>query len=851
MDSILFPLKLYFLLVIAVYAQGTRNVAIGKTASQSSNYRKNKWLAPTAIDGIVGNNSWFSGTCFHTTKEYQPWWRVDLQLDYYITSVVIHNRLDCCTNRAGNIKLTIGKSLNSMKQAGYLDGRLTTHTFTLDPPLVGRFLQLQLIGIERYFHLCEVEVIAYPSGTSNVALGKTASQSSNYGNSYWLASTAVDGNVGNNKISSDSCFHTTKEYQPWWMVDLHQDYYITSVVIHNRLDNCDGRARNIKLTIGKRLDSMYQVGYQDGLLTTRTFTVDPPLVGRYVQLQLIGVMEFFHLCEVEVMAFPLDIAQIEFQRISDNQQYTPQSVTEILVDHLSNDTFRIMCTLNNMTNMKTFGFLVMWQGAYSLIGEMHNVEPSITEIYKKPGSYSNGSSWTAVGRFDNETRNGRYSALGVSRPLSSMTCSDAGVYSCDVGYINSSSIMVFHTGTIRKELKVQVTHSKITKRIFDVSNDEDGISSELTNSTPIVHVGQKLRLQCTANTGSFNTSVQIVWMKRSLANGGHLSPFFSDKHIIGEPKAFGICEFEKTDSIIYEVSQEDAERTPKNGLHFQCYVHIKSIGWKTPEKQRQNFRFVVQFPVNTTVISGIIGGVCALVILGAAGILLKRKISNGYCHKADEKSDETSRNPDAPVDTVPSARDSEIYTEIEFPVNRTVISGILGGVCSLVFLGAVGNLLKRKISNGCCPKVDEKSDETSRNPDAPVDTVPSARDSEIYTEIEFPVNRTVKSGILGGVCSLVFLGAVGNLLKRKISNGCCPKADEKSDETSRNPDAPVDTVPSARDLEIYTEIEETSDSQANRTSESSFTVQTTEPSQYEELSARRSKTYTEIGNGMQ
>ncbi|WAR05931.1 FUCL6-like protein, partial [Mya arenaria] len=666
------------------WMKGTRNVAIGKTASQSSNYRKNKWLAPTAIDGIVGNNSWFSGTCFHTTKEYQPWWRVDLQLDYYITSVVIHNRLDCCTNRAGNIKLTIGKSLNSMKQAGYLDG------------------------------------------TSNVALGKTASQSSNYGNSYWLASTAVDGNVGNNKISSDSCFHTTKEYQPWWMVDLHQDYYITSVVIHNRLDNCDGRARNIKLTIGKRLDSMYQVGYQDGLLTTRTFTVDPPLVGRYVQLQLIGVMEFFHLCEVEVMAFPL----------------------------------------------------VMWQGAYSLIGEMHNVEPSITEIYKKPGSYSNGSSWTAVGRFDNETRNGRYSALGVSRPLSSMTCSDAGVYSCDVGYINSSSIMVFHTGTIRKELKVQVTHSKITKRIFDVSNDEDGISSELTNSTPIVHVGQKLRLQCTANTGSFNTSVQIVWMKRSLANGGHLSPFFSDKHIIGEPKAFGICEFEKTDSIIYEVSQEDAERTPKN-----------------------------EFPVNTTVISGIIGGVCALVILGAAGILLKRKISNGYCHKADEKSDET-------IDTVPSARDSEIYTEIEFPVNRTVISGILGGVCSLVFLGAVGNLLKRKISNGCCPKVDEKSDETSRNPDAPVDTVPSARDSEIYTEIEFPVNRTVKSGILGGVCSLVFLGAVGNLLKRKISNGCCPKADEKSDETSRNPDAPVDTVPSARDLEIYTEIEETSDSQA-------------------------------------
>ncbi|XP_052805647.1 uncharacterized protein LOC128235011 [Mya arenaria] len=361
-----------------------------------------------------------------------------------------------------------------------------------------------------------------------------------------------------------------------------------------------------------------------------------------------------------------------------------------------------MCTLNNTTNMKTFGFLIMWQGAYSLIGEMHNVEPSITEIYKKPGSYSNGSSWTDVGRFDNVTSNSRHSTLGVSRPLSSMTCSDAGVYSCDVGYINSSSIMVFHTGTIRKELKLQVTPSKITKRIFNASNDEGGIISELTNSTPIVHVGQKLRLQCTAITGTFNTSVQIVWMKRSLENGSNLAPFSSDKHIIGEPKAIGMCEFEKTDSIIYDVTKEDAERTPENSLHFQCYVHIMSIDWKTPEQQRRNFSFVVhsndgnndfqndtneinaydsvdgndensgglntttakEFPVNRTVISGIIGGVCSLVILGAAGILLKRKITMGGCQKADEKSEETNRNPDAPVDTVPSARDSEIYTEI-------------------------------------------------------------------------------------------------------------------------------------------------------------------------------------------
>ncbi|WAR05776.1 FUCL6-like protein [Mya arenaria] len=242
MDSLLFPLKLCFLVLVAVDAQesstGTNTVALGKTASQSSNYNDPIWLAPTAVDGNVGNNAMASGSCFHTTKEYQPWWRVDLHQDFYITSVVVYNRLDrCCAERARNIKLTIGKKLGSMSQAGYLDGGLTTHTFTVDPPLVGRFVLLQLNGITEFLHQCEVEVMAYPSGTYNVALGKTASQSSNYRKSRDLAPTAVDGDVGNNDMASGSCFHTKTEYQPWWRVDLHQDFYITSVIVYNRLDH--------------------------------------------------------------------------------------------------------------------------------------------------------------------------------------------------------------------------------------------------------------------------------------------------------------------------------------------------------------------------------------------------------------------------------------------------------------------------------------------------------------------------------------------------------------------------------------------------------------------------------------
>ncbi|XP_052806581.1 fucolectin-1-like [Mya arenaria] len=202
MDSLLFQLKLCFLVVVVDDAQGTYNVAFGKTASQSSNYETPLDLAPTAVDGYVGNGRMASRSCFHTKREYQPWWRVDLHQDYYITSVVVFNRMDCCSERTRNIKLTIGKSLDSMSQAGYLDGGLTIHTFTVDPPLVGRFVQLQLNGITEFLHLCEVEVMAYPSGTRNVALDKTASQSSNYNDPIWLAPTAVDGNIGNNDMAS-------------------------------------------------------------------------------------------------------------------------------------------------------------------------------------------------------------------------------------------------------------------------------------------------------------------------------------------------------------------------------------------------------------------------------------------------------------------------------------------------------------------------------------------------------------------------------------------------------------------------------------------------------------------------
>jgi hypothetical protein len=71
-------------------------------------------------------------------------------------------------------------------------------------------------------NMLEFQVV---SGGLNVAQGKTASQSSTYGNKY--ASNAVDG-------STSTFSHTNDRGFSWWMVDLGQPFDIESINIVNR-----------------------------------------------------------------------------------------------------------------------------------------------------------------------------------------------------------------------------------------------------------------------------------------------------------------------------------------------------------------------------------------------------------------------------------------------------------------------------------------------------------------------------------------------------------------------------------------------------------------------------------------
>ncbi len=80
----------------------------------------------------------------------------------------------------------------------------------------------------------------------NLALGKPALQSST---SKWSRSQVpADDAAGanNGKISGEAGFHTAKEINPWWQVDLQDDFIIYKIDIYNRRKNAE-RLRNFRV----------------------------------------------------------------------------------------------------------------------------------------------------------------------------------------------------------------------------------------------------------------------------------------------------------------------------------------------------------------------------------------------------------------------------------------------------------------------------------------------------------------------------------------------------------------------------------------------------------------------------
>ncbi|XP_072548656.1 fucolectin-1-like [Salminus brasiliensis] len=289
-----------------------QNLALRGKATQSDlidNPYTGHGHAYNAIDGNTDSH-FYHGSCSATDWQQNPWWRVDLLDEYTVTSIVVTNRRDCCSEYINGAEIHVGNSLQNNGNNNPRVGVITSippgrsQTFSWDKGVSGRYVNVIIPGNNRVLILCEVEVYGYPTPHGeNVALKGRATQSSLYG--YLLASSAVDGN----RYSPGTCSHTNFELSPWWRLDLLKQHKVFSISITNRQDVYAKRLNGAEIRIGDSLEHNGNNNPRCGVVTstgtpTLTFQCNG-MEGRYINIVIPGRKEFLTLCEVEVYGVPV------------------------------------------------------------------------------------------------------------------------------------------------------------------------------------------------------------------------------------------------------------------------------------------------------------------------------------------------------------------------------------------------------------------------------------------------------------------------------------------------------------------------------------------------------------------
>uniref|UniRef100_A0A8C6TPJ0 Si:ch211-215k15.4 n=1 Tax=Neogobius melanostomus TaxID=47308 RepID=A0A8C6TPJ0_9GOBI len=300
-------------LVLTVKTSSARtyqNVALRGKATQSDR-ADNYGAAYNAIDGNRKSN-YYAGSCTHTERQTDPWWKVDLLENYIVTSITITNRGDCCPERLDGAEIHVGSSLlnngNDNPVVAVLPhipaGRSRTITFTRR--VEGRYVSVVLPGYNRTLTLCEVEVYGYHAPTGeNLALQGRATQSSLNGN--YMAYNAID---GNRNSDWSTCSHTGANLNAWWRLDLRKTHRIFSVNVTNAPGHHQ-RLNGAEIRIGDSLENNGNINPRCTVISsippgfTQGFDCNG-MDGRYVNIVIPSRTDHLHMSEVEVYGSVLD-----------------------------------------------------------------------------------------------------------------------------------------------------------------------------------------------------------------------------------------------------------------------------------------------------------------------------------------------------------------------------------------------------------------------------------------------------------------------------------------------------------------------------------------------------------------
>jgi surface protein len=258
------------------------------------------------VDGTSSDGSFGTTAITKKTEEdnggQRPWWQLDFAEPSEVHEIRIENRANYHTTRLRDFNVIYlndaGVEIDRFIFDGVVGPQITLIKYVQNASSV----RIQLRRYD-YLQLGEVEVTgipmsALPTQLANVALDKTARQSSTASGPYdrYRASTAING------VLSDFSL-TYPEAKPWWEVDLEGDYDLTRVKITNRGNCCQSRLKNFDVfyyDASRTQIARYYYPYAVGANVTL------PLAGdnvRYVRVQLRGT-EVLHMAEVEVQGLP-------------------------------------------------------------------------------------------------------------------------------------------------------------------------------------------------------------------------------------------------------------------------------------------------------------------------------------------------------------------------------------------------------------------------------------------------------------------------------------------------------------------------------------------------------------------
>ena len=164
---------------------GERNLAPAGTATQSSTGYGG--VASRAIDGNT-DPTYGGGSITHTNGEAGGWWEVDLGGSYFLRRVVLWNRVDCCSYRLTNFRLSVlDASRNVVASSDHFTDRTfpsaQSYEIRLPAATRARFVRISKIGPDQSgeFWLSLAEVQVFEGLPGFLSLVKTNVEASLFG----------------------------------------------------------------------------------------------------------------------------------------------------------------------------------------------------------------------------------------------------------------------------------------------------------------------------------------------------------------------------------------------------------------------------------------------------------------------------------------------------------------------------------------------------------------------------------------------------------------------------------------------------------------------------------------------